>query len=155
MRRQWFSFRREGKGQVSHIPGATRAPAPLPPEAELEAQPRPRSRQPLHSQGTSRAQAFPMAGIRVALGHPTLPHTPPLFLPFSSPGPNPQTLQGWEATPRPGASSSPQGRVLSCKRGWDSLTTNSNHHVMALLEHARPLPTPGRARPQASGRPIA
>ena len=84
-----------------------------------------------------------MAGIRVALGHPTLPHTPPPFLPFSSPGPNPQTLQGREATPRPGASSSPQERVLSSKRGWDSPTTNSNHHVMALLEHARPLPTPG------------
>lgn len=75
MRRQWFSFRREGKGQLAMCPG--------PPGSLLFCHQRLSWRHNLdqgpdcapHSQGTSRAQAFPTAGTRVALGHPTLPHT--------------------------------------------------------------------------------
>lgn len=64
MRRQWFSFGREGKGHVSGAPGAAQAPAPLPPPGaltvELKARPRPGPRRLSHSQGTSGGQVAPI-----------------------------------------------------------------------------------------------
>lgn len=152
MRRQWFSFRREGKGQLAIYLGP---PEPLllclPPEAELEAQPRPRSRQPLHSQGTPERGISPWLISCFGAPH-TAPH-PPLFLPLQFTRPNPQTLQGWE-TPTPRSQLPlPRGRVLSCKRGWDSLTTNSNHHVMALSGTCQTPPHPRKGQATRSPEP--
>ena len=75
MRRQWFSFRREGKGQVSNVPKATREPAFLPPEAELEVQPRPGSRLCPQQSGHLQSTGVPHGWDQGRFGAPhTAPH---------------------------------------------------------------------------------